>query len=181
MFPFYNKMRLSDAQVNATQLMLKLPLKGARWIAKPVSSDPQDVAIADFVQHALIDGDLCASSWQRVLDNALLKFDFGCSAEEVVWGYDDTLGAAIVKDPAPLDKIEATLKGLRSHDRGYLVQPFGVEYDWLTSTGTGERMQGLVLFIEHHNLMIARNILQSFAAQGEQRHGSYGAASVTAD
>jgi hypothetical protein len=30
MFPFYNKMRLGDAQVNATQLMMKLPLKGAR-------------------------------------------------------------------------------------------------------------------------------------------------------
>lgn len=290
MFPFYNKMRLGDAQVNATQLMLKLPLKGARWIAKPASSDPQDLAIADFVQHVLIDGDVCETSWQRVLDNALLKFDFGCSAEEVVWGYDDTLGAAVVKDmaprlprtfyrwvedpktgrlaylqqfapkngmygfwnihvtdpatglprlqlhvrsregnnfygrsvlrtsyphwwwkqqlyrigmvgadrehsgiaraklgekyqasTAPIDKIETTLKGMRSHDRGYVVQPYGIEYDWLTSTGTGERMQGLVSFIEHHNLMIARNILQSFAAQGEQRHGSFGAASITAD
>jgi hypothetical protein len=290
MFPFYNKMRLGDAQVNATQLMLKLPLKGARWIAKPASDDPQDVAIADFVQHTLIDGDLCAVPWQRVLDNTLLKFDFGCAAEEIVWGYDEGLGAAIVKDlaprlprtfyrwventktgqldylqqfapkngqygffnihvtdpvtslprlqlhvrnregnnyygrsvmrtsyphwwwkqqlyrigmvgadrehsgiaraklgekyqssTAPLDKIETTLKGLRTHDRGYVVQPYGVEYDWLTSTGTGERMQGLVSFIEHHNLMIARNILQSFAAQGEQRHGSFGAAAVTVD
>lgn len=290
MFPFYNKMRLGDAQVNATMLMLKLPLKAARWVAKPASSDPQDIAIAEFVQHTLVDGDFCATSWQRVLDNALLKFDFGCAAEEIVWGYDDGLGAAIIKDmaprlprtfyrwvenpktgqldylqqfapkngmygffnihvadpvttlprlqihvrnregnnyygravmrtsyphwwwkqqlyriamvgadrehsgiaratlgdkydpkSAPLDKIETTLKGLRTHDRSYVVQPYGVTYDWLTSSGTGERMKGLVELIEHHNLMIARNILQSFASQGEQRHGSFGAAAVTVD
>jgi len=30
-------------------------------------------------------------------------------------------------------------------------------------------------------MMIARNILQSFSAQGEQRHGSFGAAKVTSD
>src|SRR5262245_55823730 len=48
MFPFFNKMRLGDAQVNATLLMLKLPLKGARWVVKPADRDPdpQDQAIA---------------------------------------------------------------------------------------------------------------------------------------
>lgn len=82
---------------------------------------------------------------------------------------------------APLDKIEETLAGLRSYERAYLVQPHGVEYDWLVSKSTGERMQGLMLLIEHHNLMISRSVLQSFSAQGEQRHGSFGAAAVTYD
>ena len=100
MFPHYNKMRLSDAQVNATLLMLKLPLKGATWIAKPASDDPQDQAIADFVQANLIDDDALERSWQHVLDNAMLKFDFGCSAAEIVWGLGES-GEARVRDLAP--------------------------------------------------------------------------------
>jgi hypothetical protein len=321
MFPNYNKMRLGDAQVNATLLMLKLPLKGATWIAKPASDDAQDQAIADFVQANLIDDDSLARSWQHVLDNAMLKFDFGCAASEVIWGLADEsptalsrLGQAIelgrygpkglekyeamvhldemvngpqysrvvdlaprlprtfyrwIEDPttgklaflqqfapkhgqygfwnipaanlalhvraregnnyygrsvlrtsyphwwwkqqlyridmighdrfhvgiprakltadyqagtAPLDKLEATLKGLRSHDRAYMVQPFGVEYDiYGARDSAGGGTSGILQSIEHHNLMIARNILQSFAAQGEQRHGSFGAAHVTSE
>jgi hypothetical protein len=314
MFANYNKMRLSDAQVNATLLMLKLPLKGATWVVKPASDDPQDVAIADFVQANLIDDDALDRSWQHVLDNAMLKFDFGCSAEEIVWALSPgtadtnlarvhqlvelartgrTLDLATVGDNegpvyakvkdlaprlprtfyrwiedvktgrlaylqqyapkngqygywnipadrlalhvrgregnsyygrstlrtayphwwwkqqlyridmighdrfhvgiprakltqdyqasvAPLDKIEQTLKGLRSHDRAYMVQPFGVEYD-VFAMQTGQGTSTLVDSLEHHNLMIARNILQSFSAQGEQRHGSFGAAKVTSD
>jgi SPP1 gp7 family putative phage head morphogenesis protein len=315
MFANYNKMRLSDAQVNATLLMLKLPLKGATWIVKPASDDPQDVAIADFVQANLIDEDALARSWQHVLDNAMLKFDFGCAGAEIVWdvtvgadseltrvaqvvelargGDVEALAAAEtidgpayskvtdlaprlprtfyrwVMDPAtnrlkylqqfgpkngqygywnidadrlalhvraregdnfygrsvlrtayphwwwkqqlyridmighdrfhvgipraklgptysaniaPLEKIEATLKGLRSHDRAYMVEPDGVTYDVFgqhSTAGTGA--SGIIQSVEHHNLMIARNILQSFSAQGEQRHGSFGAAKVTSD
>lgn len=315
MFANYNKMRLSDAQVNATLLMLKLPLKGATWIVKPGSDDAQDVAIADFVQANLIDDDALVRSWQHVLDNAMLKFDFGCSGAEIIWdvatgadaelgrvadvvqlarrgeyamlaaneitdgpayakvtdlaprlprtfyrwvmdektnrlkylqqfgpkngqyGYwnidanrlalhvraregDNFYGRSVMRTSyphwwwkqqlyridmighdrfhvgipraslgpsyqaatAPLDKIEATLKGLRSHDRAYMVQPDGVIYDVYgqhSSSGTGT--SGLIQSVEHHNLMIARNILQSFSAQGEQRHGSFGAAKVTSD
>jgi hypothetical protein len=313
MFANYNKMRLSDAQVNATLLMLKLPLKGASWIIKPASDDAQDVAIADFVQANLIDDDALERSWQHVLDNAMLKFDFGCAASEIVWGLGDeshqdlsrvgrlielakqgageelelaesngsTMYAKVrdlaprlprtfyrwVEDPktqklaflqqfapkngqygywnisadrmvlhvraregnnyygrsvlrtayphwwwkqqlyridmighdrfhvgiprakldqnysaatAPLDKIEATLKGLRSHDRAYMVEPFGVTYDVYAPPQTTST-SSLIQSVEHHNLMIARNILQSFSAQGEQRHGSFGAAKVTSD
>lgn len=315
MFPHYNHMRLGDAQVNATLLMLKLPVKGARWIVKPASDDPQDVAIADFVQANLIDDDALERSWQHVLDNAMLKFDFGCSAEEVIWGLadgpqlsrlprlfdlarrpdggqsleldramnDDVPVYAHVKDlaprlprtfyrwiedpktgklktlqqfapkngmygywdlpadrlalhvraregnnyygrsvlrtayphwwwkqqlyridmighdrfhvgipraslekdyniaTAPKDKIEETLKGLRSHDRAYMIQPYGVVYDIYGSPTSGQGSTGIITSIEHHNLMVARNILQSFSAQGEQRHGSFGAAKVTVD
>lgn len=319
MFEPYQKMRLSDAQVNATLAMLKLPLKGARWIAKAASDDPQDIAIADFVQANLIDDDALARPWQSVLDNAMLKFDFGCAAHEIVWDVEEEQpqqltkrgqlfhlakhggdvgrialadaanadgsevyagvkdlaprlpktfyrwildertgnlkfleqfapktngayqyldipatslvrhcraqegnnfwGRAVLRTAyphwwrkqqlynidmighdrfhvgipraklldtynatkAPLDKIEQTLKGLRSHDRAYMVQPYGVEYDIYAADRSGQGTSQIVQSIEHHNLMIARNILQSFAAQGEQRHGSFGAASVTAD
>lgn len=320
MFANYNKMRLGDAQVNATLLMLKLPLKGARWIVKPGSEDAQDQAIADFVQANLIDDDALARSWQHVLDNAMLKFDFGCSAEEVVWTVRDETAATgtdlsrpaglvelgkrkdwaldqavkngsvvystvsdlaprlprtfyrWIEDPktgafagpnaflqqfapkngqygfwnipadqlalhiraregnnyygrsvlrtayphwwwkaqlyridmvghdrfhvgipraaldehynaatAPLNKIEETLKGLRSHDRAYMVQPYGVTYDVYAAPTGGRGTSAILLSIEHHNMMIARNILQSFSAQGEQRHGSFGAAKVTSE
>lgn len=82
---------------------------------------------------------------------------------------------------APKIKIVETLKSLRSHHLAYVVQPFGVEYGWLTSQGANDRMTGLISLIEHHNVMIARNMLQSFSAQGEQRHGSFGAAAVSLD
>jgi hypothetical protein len=316
MFANYNKMRLGDAQVNATLLMLKLPLKGASWISRPASDDPQDVAIADFVQANLIDDDSLARAWQHVLDNAMLKFDFGCSAEEIVWGnstgadgearlmrahprvmamaqraggawdlssetgkrtffqdLDRTLSdiettsgpvyakvvdlaprlprtfyrwvedqktgtlaylqqfapkngqygfwnidaanlalhvraregnnyygrsvlrtayphwwwkqqlyridmighdrfhvgiprAALTKDysanSAPLAKLEETLKGLRSHDRAYMVQPYGVEYDIYGARESGSGTSGIMVSVEHHNQMIARNILPAW-------------------
>jgi hypothetical protein len=317
MFANYNKMRLGDAQVNATLLMLKLPLKGARWIVKPGGEDAQDQAIADFVQANLIDDDALDRSWQHVLDNSMLKFDFGCAAAEIIWAMRDEqaqtgtqlshLGRQIelghrkdyqleqavrngsvvyatVRDlaprlprtfyrwlentktgkleflqqfapkngqygyfnlpatdlalhvharegnnyygrsvlrssyphwwwkqqlyridivghdrfhvgiprakllenykaaDAPLEKIEKTLKGLRSHDRAYMVQPWGVEFDvYAPPANGGSGTSGIIQSIEHHNLMIARNILQSFAAQGEQRHGSFGAAKVTSE
>ena len=282
MFPNYNKMRLSDAQVAATLLLMKLPMKAADWVVQPASEDAQDLAIADFVQANLIDDDALARSWQHVLDNAMLKFDFGCSAEEITWGLGEAGEAKILdlaprlprtfyrwaQDPktgklaylqqfapkngqygywnipaenlvlhvrsregdsyygrstlrsayphwwwkqelyridivghdrfhvgipraaldehynattAPLDKLEATLKGLRSHDRGYMIQPFGVTYDVYAPAQGGQGSTGIIQSIEHHNLMIARNMLQAFTAQGEQRHGSFGAAKVTSD
>lgn len=318
MFTPYQKMRLSDAQVNATLLMLKLPIKAARWVAEPASDDPQDRAIADFVQANLLDDDAMRRTWQSVLDNAMLKFDFGCSAHEIVWDVPEENAAVGLsrrgqvfqmaraagawsldlaatleadegpvyagvadlsprlprtfyrwhEDPetgllraleqfaprngqyqyfvmpinklvlhtraregnnwwgrsvlrtayphwfwkqqlyridmighdrfhvgipraslqkeydaakAPTDKIEATLKGLRSHDRAYMVQPYGVEFDVYGARESGTGTSHILQSVEHHNLMIARNILQSFAAQGEQRHGSFGAAEVTAD
>src|SRR5581483_5022382 len=50
------------------------------------SDDPQDQAIADFVTETLLaDGAISARSFDQVIDHALLRFDFGCSAEELVW------------------------------------------------------------------------------------------------
>lgn len=282
MFPVYDQMRRSDAQVNATLLQIKLPIKAARRVIKPASDDPQDRAIADFVHEALLTEGAFARPFSQVLDNALLRFDFGCSGEEIVWtigpsgetrfadlaprlprtfyrwledsktnalailqqyapkngayGFFDIPAARLVRHAnqqegnnyygraiiraaypnyfwkqqlyridavrldrfgigipvakltenysqktAPLDKLEATLQGLRSHDRAYLIQPWGVEFDILVPKGGEAGANGLMNSVEHHNVMIARNILQQFQAQGEQRHGSFGAARVTFD
>ncbi len=282
-YKVWDEMRRGNAQVNATLLMCKLPIKAARWVIRPASQDdPQDQAIADFATAALLDDDAMATSWSDVLDNALLKLDFGSSAHEKVWMIDDAgalrydqlaprlpktfyrwvendqtgvldhlqqfapkggrygfwdipvdrlvlhvlnregnnwYGRSILRAAYPhffwvkqlyrigavgadrelqgipraklgpeynetivtLDKIETTLKGLRSYDRAYVIEPYGVEFNWMESAGAGERLRSLVEFIEHHNVMIARNILQQFAAQGSQKYGSKGASEVTRD
>jgi hypothetical protein len=278
-YRFYDEMRRGDAQVNATLLMCKLPIKAARRKIEPASEDPQDQAIAAFVQAALLDDDAMETTWSDVLDNALLKLDFGSSAHEKIWMVDE-LGALRFQRLAPrlpktfyrwvedatgmlthlqqfapkggaygffdievdrlilhvnnregnnwygrsllraaypnwfwkqqfyriaaigadrelvgiprakltteynaqvasMNAIETTLKGMRSYDRGYIVQPPGVEFEWMRSDGSESRIQALLSLVEHHNVMIARNILQGFAAQGEQAHGSFGAAAVT--
>lgn len=102
----------------------------------------------------------------------------------------DRLGAGIFiakltqdykANSAPLDKIEQTLAGLRSHDRAYAIQPYGVEYDILVPKGSAGNATDIVQSIEHHNQMIAASVLQQFSTQGQQKHGSFGQAKVTHD
>jgi hypothetical protein len=279
-YAVYDQMRRSDAQVQATLAMCKLPVKAATWDVEAAGDDPQDQAIADFVRAALLDEDAMELSWHQILDNVMLKFDFGASASEKIWRLDEAgalrykaleprlprtfyrwiedpqtgrlqalqqfapkagmygfwtipvdrlvlhllnregnswYGRALLRasyphwfykqqlyriaavaadrehqgiarakiletyksESAPLDRIITTLKGLRSNEKGYVVQPFGVEYDWMTSQNAEQRMLGTLALLEHHNVMIARSCLQQFSAQGEQKHGSFGAASVT--
>lgn len=285
MFPFYDKMRRSDAQVWASLLQVKLPFKAARKVIKPASDDPEDIAIAQFVTECLLGDRAMKRPFEQVLDHLMLRFDFGCSAEEIVWEIGDAgelrfkdlaprlprtfyrwmewesgpnigdlksleqyapkngryesftipadrlvlhahrregnnyygisllraaypnwfwkqqlyridairhdrFGAGIFiaklnenysAKTAPLDKLEETLKGLRSHEQGYAVQPYGVEYDILMGKGGSDAATGLIQSIEHHNQMIAANVLQQFSTQGQQKHGSLGAAKVTRD
>jgi hypothetical protein len=281
-YKIYDQMRRGDAQVNATLLMCKLPIKGAKVAIVPASEDPQDIAIADFVSAALLDDDAMAISWSDVLDNALLKLDFGSSCHEKIvmvdehgairyrklaprlpktfyrWIEDEETGtlkvlqqfapkagrfgfydlpverlvlhvlnregqnwygrsilrpaypnyywkqqlyridavghdrfhvgipiAKLTKDyqasSAPLDKIEQTLQGLRSYEFAYLVQPFGVEYDILMPKGSASATGDIMASVEHHNTMIARNILQQFTAAGSQAHGSNASSRVSLD
>jgi hypothetical protein len=143
MFANYNKMRLGDAQVNATLLMLKLPLKGATWIAKPASDDAQDKAIADFIQANLIDDDALARTWQHVLDNAMLKFDFGCAAAEIVWGLRDEADGvpfATVTDLAPRISAAHVLPlGRRPEDGKLASCSSSRRRTGSTASGTSER------------------------------------------
>ncbi len=278
----YDEMRKGHGQIRASLALCKGRIKGATFRIKPASDETSDQAIADFVTAALLDDDAMDAPFSSVVDNALLKLDFGASAHEKVWRVDEhgalrlqrlmpllpktfyrwfedlktgrlskleqyapkngqygfweiesdrlvhhihqregnnffgvsllrsayphwwyikqlyriaavsadrehqgipiaRLGEKYNANAAPIDKLEETLKGLRSYDRAYLIEPYGVTYDWLTSKNTGERMTGLLELVEHHVMMIARSVLQGFSAQGEQRHGSFGAASITYD
>lgn len=275
----YDEMRRSDAQVNATMRVLKLPLKAASWDIDPPdgSTDPQDQAIADFCASALFDDDAMAHPWGYAMHHILLKLDFGVSILEKVftvgelgeirfhrlaprlpktifrWIVDPETGAleavvqfapkggayqyltipamyaavfcheregdnyfgrsvlrsayqhwwrkkqlydldsvrldrygigipraAIDKDHRPTDaelaQIKKILKSLRSHDKGYLIQPWGVVFDILTPAAGGRGgASGGFDSINHHNFMISANILAAFlndpsASKGSKAH-----------
>jgi len=272
----YDQMRRSDAQVRATLAILKLPIRRATWdIDRPDgSTDPQDQAIADFCASALFDDDAMAQPWGFILQQILLKIDFGVSLVEKVftvgelgeiryhrlaprlprtifrWIVDPETGtleaivqfapkggafqyltipakyagvfcferegdnyfgrsvlrsayqhwyrkqqmynidsvrldrhgvgiplAAIGKDHRPTDRelgeIKTVLKGMRVHERAYIVQPYGVEFKILTPGDAGRGgATGAIDSINHHNAMIANNILAGFLSANEQRRGS---------
>lgn len=76
-----------------------------------------------------------------------------------------------VKTTANLNAIEKLLEGLRSHHRAYAVEPPGVAYRILTPDGSRSN-DGLMASIEHHDVMIARNILAQFMNVGQAPNGT---------
>ena len=84
-FSTYEKMRRSDAQVAATLLGTKLPIRAAEWtIAAPLNPSPIEREATEFVRMELQENiDLGA-----VIENALLMLDFGCAAHEDCWQLD---------------------------------------------------------------------------------------------
>lgn len=101
------------------------------------------------------------------------RFGVGIPVAKVDKDFDNAPGA--------LDKIEKNLKGLRSHERAYLVEPLGVTYRIMVPEGSRNTGNDLIQSIEHHNQMIARNLMTGFLTQGDQRHGSFGAAETIWD
>jgi len=276
----YDEMRRSDAQVAAILLMCTLRIKAGTWNITPATDDGEDQAVADFCKAALLDDEAMSIQWSDVLDNALLKLPFGCSAHEKVWFVDETgalrlkklaprlprtfyrwledpqtnelaalqqfaprggsygffdipkdalvlhvlnregnnyfgrsmlraayphwwrkqqlykidmvkhdrwgVGIPVAKldkdyntNDTPIDKIEQALSGLRSYERGYVIEPCGVTIRLLIPESGGKGGTDALGSIEHHNMLIARSAIQGFAAQGEQAHGSFGAAAIT--
>jgi phage gp29-like protein len=84
-FTIFEKMRRSDAQVAATLLGIKLPIRSAEWlIVGPPHPSPMEKEATEFVRSCLLEElDLDA-----VIENALLMLDFGCAAHEEVWYID---------------------------------------------------------------------------------------------
>jgi hypothetical protein len=100
-FDIYEKMRRSDPDVRAGLLASKLPIRCAQYQVVPgvtAASPLHGLAteIADFVTENLFGGLESMSStgfyhsqtFESVLENALLKLDFGCACHEILWHVD---------------------------------------------------------------------------------------------
>ena len=84
-YPVIEEMRRSDAQVAATLLACKLPIRSAEWtIADPKDATPIEQEAAEFIRSCLFE----ELDFQAILKNALLMLDFGCAAHEDIWYVD---------------------------------------------------------------------------------------------
>jgi len=77
----YDKMRRSDAQVNAILSVVKLPIQAATW---SVTVPDENDAVQEFLEEALFD----RLNFQSLLRHALLMCDFGFELMEKVYVYD---------------------------------------------------------------------------------------------
>ncbi len=84
-FSFYRvceKMRRGDAQVAATVMAMKLPVRCAEWAVKPPEdATPVEKECAEFVETCLFD----EIDFDRTLENLLLALDFGAGCHEDIW------------------------------------------------------------------------------------------------
>ena len=100
-FPIYEQMRRTDPDVHAGLLATKLPIRCAQYEVVPgvTAASPlhgMATEIADFVRENLFGGLETQTStgfyhsqtFESVLENTLLKLDFGCAAHEILWTVD---------------------------------------------------------------------------------------------
>ena len=78
-----DKMRWSDASVQAALLMCELPIRSAEWDIVAASDTPEDEEIADFVKENLFNG--LVIPWEDTLRQILLMHPYGCMVFEVVY------------------------------------------------------------------------------------------------
>lgn len=84
-FSTYEKMRRSDAQVAATLMSMKLPIRSAEWtVTAPENATPVEQEAADLVRECLLE----EIKFDAVVRNALLMLDFGCVAHADHWYVD---------------------------------------------------------------------------------------------
>lgn len=100
----YDEMRKTDGTVRALLVALKLPVRRAKWFVNPASEDPQDVEIANFVEHALFEW-LENITWDEFVSQSLLLLDFGVMVFEKVYGIKTHEG----KDYVTLTKLAPRL------------------------------------------------------------------------
>ena len=90
----FDKMRKQDGTVSSAVLVTSLPIRQANWFIKPVSEDPQNIEIADFVSWALFDA--VSISWQDLLRQSLLSTVFGVMVFEKVFSVKERDGVEYV-------------------------------------------------------------------------------------
>lgn len=79
----YTRMVRDDASVRTSLRAGKAPVLGADFFIDPFDDDPQNIAIAEFVDFNLFHG--MTTSWIRVLEQILTMYEYGKSTFEPVW------------------------------------------------------------------------------------------------
>lgn len=79
----YTSMTRDDVSVRVSLRAGKAPVLGAEWYVEPFSSDPVDLAVAEFVEFNLFNG--MTTPWIKTLEQILKMFEFGFSVFEPVW------------------------------------------------------------------------------------------------
>jgi hypothetical protein len=71
-----------------------------------------------------------------------------------------------------LDELETVLKDLRANERVFLVAPPGVRFRIMGPEAGGGTTHGAMQMIDHHDAMIARNVLAGFLTLGRDPRGT---------
>jgi len=82
-----DKMRWSDASVQAALLMCELPIRSAEWDIEPASDSSEDEEIAEFVKINLFDGLML--NWEETLRQILLMLPYGVMVFEKIYKIDE--------------------------------------------------------------------------------------------
>ena len=82
-----DKMRRTDAQVNASLLSIELPIRSATFTVEPASDDNKDLEIAEFVEDNLFHNK--NFSWNFFIRHVLYHLQFGCYLFEQVYQLED--------------------------------------------------------------------------------------------
>jgi hypothetical protein len=84
-------------------------------------------------------------------------------------------------DDTDLEDLAETLQDLRSNERVWMIAPPGVRYRIMAPEGGGGASASAQSLVEHHDTMIARNVLASFMTMGQDQHGTLGFGSRLTD
>lgn len=114
----YDKMRRSDAQVQAVLWVCELPIRSARWAVEPGGEDAKSVEIAQQVEANLLEE--MSITWDDFLRHALLMLPFGFIVFEKVWERRDgglRYRKLAPRMPSSIDKwdmeVDGGLKGVQ--------------------------------------------------------------------
>ena len=77
----------------------------------------------------------------------------------------------ILNQNSEKNAVIAVLENMRAHQQSYAIEPYGVKYRVMTPEGT-KGNDDIIRSIEHHDVMIARNILAPFINVGQSAHGT---------
>jgi hypothetical protein len=126
----YDRMRRSDGQVNAVELLTTLPVCALSWQIEPGGKGRADREAAELIQRNLLGGE--SFMWEQVLRQALLSVMYGFSAHELVWSVS---GRYVWLDN--LFHLPATSVKEFHYDQGKLAS---IQQEGVTYAGSFERV-----------------------------------------